>query len=1329
MRYVNRFVIEYGTTQNGVTATELEESIETFRDIDSWILLGEAGAGKSTVMQEEAKEAKGYFISIAEFLTADVQTYPEWQGQLLFLDALDEVNLDGPNSLYKIKQQLRKFNCNRFRIACRASDWYDTTYSKILQEFLQDKHLAILQLQPLNDQNILTILSDPCLEITEPRKILEMASKHGIAELLRNPETLKLIAEISTQLREWPTTRKDIYELASEKLIMEMNQAYRDYARRRVTYTKEQILGVAGEVCAVLLLAGCHGIALDNNVSNTLFPLLKDCNISDESVANQAIRSRLFKQNGLERMEPCHRSIAEYLAGRWLASQIQENGLPFIRVRPMILGHNNRSFSHLRGLCAWLATYSMKCRHIFIQTDPMALLAYGVPSIMSERERQMLVDGLDSCSFQTLAAIPKSILSLFADKLVIDTSLTVLKKSLYDELNQHRLCCILLFLECAPPRPELKEKLLTIVSDARYLFRIRYQALSTLISYKENSEVLISLLLAIKEHQVQDPDNELMSILLKHLYPNYMEASQLICYLRLPKAIEKIWGDYQRFWQQDVPDLTLDDQLVPTMQALVRHSKGYPQLFKFRWCKVMVNKLLQRTILHAGHKIEPQQLYDWLGLNIISSDPLLFVNTEIISWFQHHQMIYQNLIAWIFERSTTPDNFQKNMYRLRDIQPMRGIGKWYLSKAADVEQIDLAKMCIGRAVNIFFTSGEEALFSDSLERLEAWKETYPDKAEWIEEHLIKWLPGLWSESQTKQINPEPSLGSIYLEKKDAIENGKANVDDMHNLAAIWRGFSTIENANPHENFIQVFEDHNLELLQAVEKGFQKCLFIINLPNESDIIENYFRGISMSLHLPCLVGMKLYYENLQFNLEHLSEKNLRSLIAFLLTSNENPCSFFYFLVDNKPNIVLEIFMIYAKVMMRPIKNRPIKIDKFYFLLCDSKLMPITIIPLLRELPLQTANISSNYLKNLFSLSLILEDREGLQQLVLRKISSEGMDPLQRTYWYVVDMFIKATDNHDALWSHVTDSSTYVELISEFVEANIKYIYDLQPDQLVKLITFFIPYMQTLPINQVSHDSNHHSLLVPRLIAIMSESPNAEFGQALLSLSKLDSMINIKPLLIEKYHEQQQRERDAQFQQLSPAKVALVLANKAPTCTADLWALILDIVDEIIEDIRTENTDSFRAFWDGNHSKHTKRQENYCRDQVLLYLRHKCSSKNIVCEPESDSFNDKRADIKVSYGTLCVPIEIKRDCNDELWTAINEQLIPKYASAKGSVGYGIYLVLWFNDAKNPCKAKPLGSRPPSPQALKELLEVDLTLEQKQRIGVRVIDVSWPETTGKS
>jgi hypothetical protein len=88
---------------------------------------------------------------------------------------------------------------------------------------------------------------------------------------------------------------------------------------------------------------------------------------------------------------------------------------------------------------------------------------------------------------------------------------------------------------------------------------------------------------------------------------------------------------------------------------------------------------------------------------------------------------------------------------------------------------------------------------------------------------------------------------------------------------------------------------------------------------------------------------------------------------------------------------------------------------------------------------------------------------------------------------------------------------------------------------------------------------------------------------------------------------------------------------------------------------------------------------------------------------------------------LPIEIKRDDNRYLWTALRSQLIKQYTISPKAADHGIYLVLWFGNNDLPA-VKDGGKKPTSPEALQTRLETQLDLEEQKHIFVRVIDVSW-------
>lgn len=111
------------------------------------------------------------------------------------------------------------------------------------------------------------------------------------------------------------------------------------------------------------------------------------------------------------------------------------------------------------------------------------------------------------------------------------------------------------------------------------------------------------------------------------------------------------------------------------------------------------------------------------------------------------------------------------------------------------------------------------------------------------------------------------------------------------------------------------------------------------------------------------------------------------------------------------------------------------------------------------------------------------------------------------------------------------------------------------------------------------------------------------------------------------------------------------------------------------------------------------------------------------PEADYFNDKRADIRISYkNEIELPIEIKGEWNPTLWTAINDQLVTQYVNAKNAAGHGVYLVLWFG-GEFQATPRDGGKKPKTPAELELRLNEIVPTQLRNHIHVRVVDVSWP------
>ena len=287
------------------------------------------------------------------------------------------------------------------------------------------------------------------------------------------------------------------------------------------------------------------------------------------------------------------------------------------------------------------------------------------------------------------------------------------------------------------------------------------------------------------------------------------------------------------------------------------------------------------------------------------------------------------------------------------------------------------------------------------------------------------------------------------------------------------------------------------------------------------------------------------------------------------------------------------------------------------------------------------------------------------------------------------------------------------------------YVLSPETLGKMIELLSPHAELERRSGFVSASMRLGENVRAMVVSLGALATDEAEQEIERLLALPSLSKLRHALENARHQLKLKRRERAFRFPALSSVARILANGEPANSADLAALAVDYLEQIALEIRQDNDDGFRAFWNVENKKPTgKREENICRDALLTRLRAYFVPFGIDCQPEGDYANDKRADLRLSYrNEFERPVEIKRDDNDTLWSALRKQLMGQYSIAPRAWEYGIYLVLWFGWGDQ-AAARDGGKKPTSPAELQSRLEALLNFEERRRIFVRVLDVSWPK-----
>lgn len=1319
------------------------EDLQAFRSLSAWVLLGEPGAGKTTVFQEEAKAIGGECLRIGQFINADID--PEWQGKTLFLDGLDEVRASsGTDSsvIELICRQIKRLGNPRFRIACRAADWYGSIDRDDLKAVSPDRQISVLLLQPLSHQDILDILRDN-YEVEKPQDFIETAKKQQVDGLLDNPQTLGLLAGAVNKGNEWPETRDDTYRLACEKLAQEDNPRNRHKKRGKIK-SVGQLLDAAGQISAVLLLSDKTGLAQDKDAADENFPELEALSPPDYETAHQALDTKLFRPEGEQRAVPSHRSIAEYLAARWLSQRINE-GLPLGRVLNLLLGRDGRAVAGLRGLYAWLALHSLTAKTRLIESDPLTVVIYGDVKPMSLEDKRQILAGLRR-EAEAFAGFrqdtrTKHPFGALAEAGLVEDFRAILNNPERDEASQAHVECVLDILAEGEAQTELAEEVRAVICDETRWPRVRYAALyAWLIKLNCDSRSKLALLDDISSNAISDPNDQLASLLLRYLYPTYLYPKDLLRHLHPPKLFNYI-GDYIWFWIHELPKLAPDDHLPILLDGLADYLEHCSNVSSELRIHEMRDSLLARGVTAHGDDITNERLFRWLG---IGADIFGHINKEkseyqrIADWLSIRPERYKALLALCFKQCEHDEHpvicVGINKSRLHNAKPPDDLGLWHLEQVSLTASDDLAQIHLYEAVNALINQRGTAGLS--LETLEEWSIANPERKHWLQPMLVWDIPNRQEGHQRKysEAKREHTIGlTPHLQ---AIRSGTARVDLLGHLARIWEPspFDSTQCATISERFDN-FCENGPDVLAAAEAGFRLCPQRTDLPTVDEIINLKIKDRRHFISLPCLIGMELYWQEDPEQIDHISDDTLRQMIAFCLADGSgNSREWFTHLAQERSALFSSVLIDY---MGKTWKAGRDVMNIIYLLERDPRYHAVVNIAVSRLLEVFPVRARLDQLHNLERLQKIALHYipESLATLIEKKTAMKGMDKPQKVYWLATATLLDSDRNKAALWDYIGKSDVLAKYFFDYLDDPISGLrdmdYNLSANTIGRLIELLTPHAEIERLQGVGFESEaeRRGNGVRSLIDRLATMATNEAAQELDRLLGLPNLKKLKYLLENARHELRLKQRESEFRFLSPREVAQVLANREPASAADLAMLALDHLDTIAMEIRQDNDDGFRAFWnvwkEDNTIKKNQREENYCRDALLTRLRLRLAPLGIDCQPEGDYSNDKRADLRLTYRSeLELPIEIKRDTNDELWTALKNQLINQYAISPRAYGYGIYLVLWFGEKGIP-GAKDGGKKPTSPQELQARLEAQLDPVEKQRIFVRVLDVSWPKS----
>ena len=1328
MSRVERTCTEVLPGDDGRRRAPESRPLRAYRDTPAYVLLGDPGSGKTTAFETECEALgdRALPLTARDYNTFDPRDHPEWRDKTIFIDALDEVRAgssDARTPFDEIRRRLDLLGRPSFRLSCRAADWLgENDRGHLASVAPQDSQVTVLRLDPLTDADVERILDDRT-DSDGVCAFIDGARERGVGGLLESPQSLLLLADVVAVGKEnaqarWPASRLELFERASLLLATEHNEERNIADPQPPT---RDLLDAAGRLCAVSLLSGTEGFAPRRGRASANYLELDDCQY-DRHLLCAALVTRLFSAERAGRFVPAHRHIAEFVGARHLARVISE-GLPARRVIALLTGEDGAVVTALRGLSAWLAALCEAARIELIQRDPIGVVSYGdVHSFLPEHKDALLRALGREASRLTSVTWAGSTLSAVATPGMEPALRGILETR--NEQPMTLVAFVLAALTHGEPLPSLGESLLRVVYEDNRWAEAPAMALEAFVhgSGRElASRQLKELLADVAENRVQDWQDRLTAVALRHLYPGRIPPSQI--WDHMTESPNQFDEEYRRFWRFDLVERTTSDDLATLLDELTARRHRLKPILENRHLEKVPALLLARGLEFGGDCSAPQRLLNWFQADTFRGSPRTSKEAvrHIGAWLGAHPDMQEALIADYVSRNSSLVSNREIDEILYGSDPPTDFGSWCLEQARASTDPRVAKaylrLALARGVRL------EVLWEHERET--------PPLRDVMREMLVCPLPEGFYDSVAERGNSWQQESSrrrtefveVVQSHEDELRANRGGVGLLDELAIVYYGESAdVHGQSPQDRLRDLFGDRT-HLIAATLAGLRGAPFREDLPDTRQIIDLLTTDRSYVAARPVLAGVDELAD-----LGNLTDRQLRRVLAFhFATSTENSKSRGRRLLNLDSTATAEVLVQCTAAKLRTGNYE----STIAYQLAIGEYVPLAAsatLPLLAAFPLRTAHKDAlAMLDELFIGALRHADRAALVALIARRLSRTSMSTTQRAHWLAAETVAAPDTAVDRLREFVGRHGHRVTQLTVFLVR----IGPLLDDLPARTLAAFVELLgrSSEPWNPRSTEAyvelrNGGSELdtekcVVQMTRTLAERPDRETSEALEGFVADETLAGWRHTLVTARDRQRVIRRDAAYRHPTAKEVRRTLRGGTPANAGDLAALLTDRLLELARRIRHDNTDDWRQYWNEPRGQTpTPKHEDQCRDALLSDLRTRLPS-GVDAQPEGQYAHDKRADIRVACGDFEVPVEIKKNRHRDLWSAARNQLQAGYTKAPATGGYGIYLVFWFgSDAMPP---PPDGSLPVTPDELRMRLESTLTEAERRKISVVVVDVS--------
>ncbi|MDE2770169.1 MAG: hypothetical protein OXI44_03185 [Bacteroidota bacterium] len=924
-------------------------------------------------------------------------------------------------------------------------------------------------------------------------------------------------------------------------------------------------------------------------------------------------------------------------------------------------------------------------------------------------------------------------------------------------------------------------KLLQVVYDRSWNGSVRRQALRllnwVLMDTLEHGRILRKILEDLVDDRLMDEENSLLGIVLEFLYPGELPPSKVWNYL-LIGSVEDSPPTYLYFWTGLVARSN-EEQIKELIDSLCNQaSKVIPKLARFNIVDIVL-KLLARGLELSGDKLDLTELYDWFELVEFDDHSFKLVPTysseDFIGLNDHDAS--QQIHDWLECREEILYALIKHDLITQEskIASDNTIGLKFVGTNAP---IGFRSWCLARAAKLWdrYPIAAERLAWWSVWIWQGWGEPLSDDEA---EETVLGIPGLrdWNSKRLRRRDQDEQVEAartkarekrlaVFQERrqnelepirrqKNELAKGRCSPQLLDHLAHIYFSGSINQDESPRTS-LESYMNGDQSLVQAALEGFRSLLDRDDLPVLDEIAKLHENNRRSYFARPFLAGIQEEECETATVLRGLNDEGIRRLLGFYLVTdiprlnnriaskNGNFNCFETWLdqaLTQYPEAMADSLVAIHNACVRAKLPPNRHLNEMAFNRAYSRVAQLAVGRMFSVFPTRCNERQLESLRVvLWSVILAgIMSAEDLRKIVLKRLDRKKIDIGQMAYWLCAGLSVARDHCLPLLIDFLSaEGESRVRHVFDFLvtSGSREFIFrdmsDWQPGELSTLIQMLGKRGQNLTLQEGPYllgtkegMIGHLSPLTPWVLELGRRSDD-NAAEAIAQLVADPNLVTWRQEIRRAQESQAWNSRMAKRLDFSIVEIQETLQNGSPASAADLAALTTDVLEELADYIRNGQTNEWRQYWDWDHKTkkptHPK-DENNCRDVLLSDLKGILHQYNIDAQPEGRYADEKRADIRISYGSyLSVPIEIKKNSHRKIWHGVSEQLVPKYTRDPNSDGHGIYLVLWFGADRTHMKMlSPSGGVPKKPEELKSMLVEQLEPAFSNRISVVVIDVS--------